>query len=173
MDRVALDVCHKVKESAMPQNSLEGGCLCGAIRFRLSPPIRDVVVCHCRQCAKWTGSVVAATAVALENFELLSGADDLQWYAATPHAERGFCGRCGSSLFWRPADKSRISVLAGVLDPPTGLAVSAHIFVADKSDYYKISDDAPQFAAGGGSASGVPADKPAAGEPRPFGKSGA
>jgi hypothetical protein len=134
----------------MPQKPLTGRCLCGAIRFELSPPIRDVVVCHCRQCAQWTGHVVAATAVRLENFKLSAGVDVLRWYKATAHAERGFCSRCGSSLFWRPRDGSRLSVLAGTLDPPTGLSVTAHIFVSDKSDYYQISDTAPQFDQGGG-----------------------
>jgi hypothetical protein len=134
----------------MPPTSLKGSCLCGVIRFELSPPVRDVIVCHCGQCAKWAGYAVAATAVAPENFKLLSGESELKWYAATDSAERGFCGRCGSSLFWRPADGSRISVLAGTLEPPTGLVTSAHIFVASKSDYYEITDGAPQFQQGGG-----------------------
>jgi len=139
----------------MTQKSLTGSCLCGAVCFELIPPMRDVVVCHCRQCAKWTGSTVAATAVATENFKLVSGADELKWYAATSHAERGFCSRCGSSLFWRPADGSRISVLVGTLDPPTGLVIGAHIFVSNKSDYYDIADGAPQFEMGGGTLSRI------------------
>ena len=134
----------------MPQKPLAGSCLCGAIRFELHPPIRDVVVCHCRQCAKWTGYAVAATAVSRENFKLLSGGDDLKWFSASTHAERGFCGRCGSSLFWKPADDSRMSVLAGSLEPPTGLKIGAHIFLADKTDFYEVRDDAPKFAGSAG-----------------------
>jgi hypothetical protein len=134
----------------MVHKSLAGSCLCGAVRFELVPPIRDVVVCHCRQCAKWTGYAVAATAVAPENFRLLDGAAELRWYAASDHAERGFCSRCGSSLFWRPADGSRISVLAGTLEPPTGLVISAHIFLASKSDYYEVADGARRFEEGAG-----------------------
>ena len=151
--------CHPSRakrKSSMQQKSLSGRCLCGAVRFRLLPPLRDVVVCHCRQCAQWTGSTVAATAVPLENFELVAGAADLTWYAASPGAERGFCGRCGSSLFWKPSDGSRISVLAGGLEPPTGLVVGAHVFVADKSDYYEICDDALRFQASGGGRSRTP-----------------
>lgn len=134
----------------MPNTPLTGGCLCGAIRFELSPPIRDVIVCHCRQCAQWTGFAVAATAVATDNFKLVSGAGALKWYASSAHAERGFCKVCGSSLLWKPSDGSRISVLAGSLDPPTGLTVSAHIFVAGKSDYYEIAGGAPQCEFGAG-----------------------
>ncbi len=134
----------------MAHQTLSGSCLCGAVRFELAPPIRDVVVCHCRQCAKWTGYAVAATAVAPENFKLLSGVDFLTWYGASDHAERGFCSRCGSSLLWRPTDGSRISVLAGGLEPPTRLVISAHIFRATKSDYYEVRDGARQFAQGAG-----------------------
>jgi len=142
----------------MPDETLTGRCLCGAVAFELRPPVRDVIVCHCRQCARWTGYAVAATAVTSENFRLIQGAESLRWYAASEHAERGFCSTCGSSLLWKPADGSRISVLAGALDPPTGLKIAAHIFVADKSDYYEIADGAPLFAEGGGEIAVVPRD---------------
>lgn len=127
-----------------------GGCLCGAIRYELQPPVRDVAVCHCRQCAKWTGHTVAATSVAIENFRIVSGADELRWYAASEQAQRGFCPKCGSSLFWKPINQPRIAILAGTLDVPTRLKTVAHVYVADKSDYYEITDDLPQFVLGGG-----------------------
>ncbi len=142
----------------MPQKPLTGGCLCGAVRFELSPPIRDVIICHCRQCAQWTGYAVAATAVAAGNFKLVSGGDVLKWYASSVQAERGFCSVCGSSLLWKPTDGSQLSVLAGSLEPPTGLSVSAHIFVANRSDYYVIVDDAPQCEFGAGTLARVQND---------------
>jgi hypothetical protein len=142
----------------MPQENLEGRCLCGAVRFTLTPPVRDVIVCHCRQCARWTGYAVAATALAPERFTLISGDAALKWYASSRHAERGFCGVCGSSLFWKPADGSRLAVLAGALDPPTGLKIGAHIFVADKSDYDAIAGEARQFSAGAGDLALPPED---------------
>lgn len=131
----------------MSEQTVQGRCLCGAVRFELTPPLRSVIVCHCRQCARWTGYAVAATAVEVDRFRLLSGADQLKWFSSSAHAERGFCATCGSSLFWKPHDGSRLSVLAGVLDPPTGLRISAHIFVADKADFYDIDDKAPRFSA--------------------------
>ena len=128
---------------------LEGGCLCGAVRYRITAPFRPVIACHCRQCARWSGHVVAATAVALTRFAYLSGDDDdVTWYAASPHAERGFCGRCGSNLFWRETAADHLSIMAGTLDQPTGLMLGANIYVADKSDYYQINDDLPAFEAG-------------------------
>jgi hypothetical protein len=125
------------------------------------PPIRDVLVCHCRQCAQWTGYAVAATAVSAANFKLVSGADELKWYISSEHAERGFCGVCGSSLLWKPKDGSRMSVLAGALEAPTGLKVLAHIHVGSKSDYYDIPGDAAQYESGAGEHAMV--DRPAPG----------
>ena len=143
----------------MPHETVTGRCLCGAVSFTLAPPLRDVIVCHCRQCARWTGYAVAATAVAPEKLTIVSGADQLKWFKSSSHAERGFCATCGSSLFWKPEDGTRIAVLAGALDPPTHLSVSAHIFVADKSDYYEITGDVPQYAGGAGSAALPPKER--------------
>lgn len=134
----------------MTQSKLLGSCLCGAIQFELTPPQRDVIVCHCRQCAKWTGYAVAATAVSAENFALLSGASSLSWFRSSNHAERGFCRVCGSSLFWKPKDGSRMSILAGALDPPTELKIAAHIFTENRSDFDEIANGAPQFLASAG-----------------------
>lgn len=126
---------------------LTGQCLCGAVTFALDPPQRAVRICHCRQCAQWTGHQVAATKVAAEQLHLLSGAEQVKWFASSPKSERGFCATCGSSLFWRFVDGPNISVMAGTLNPPTGLEVEMHIFVADRSDYCVAPDDAPHHAA--------------------------
>jgi hypothetical protein len=139
----------------MTQQEILGHCLCGAVLFALHPPVRNVAICHCRQCARWTGYAVAATAVAPENLAIRSGADEIKWFSSSTHAERGFCRICGSSLFWKPADGTRIAVLAGTLDPPTGLTVAAHIFVDDKSDFYEIVDDAPQYSQSGKDVTGL------------------
>ena len=72
--------------------------------------------------------------------------DTLTWYAASPTAQRGFCRNCGSFLFWQHKEEDTISIAMGALEDPTGLALSKHIFVADKGDYYDIADDLPQQA---------------------------
>ena len=68
----------------------------------------------------------------------------LRWYDSSAEARRGFCQFCGSNLFWAPKDGSRLSIMAGTLDKPTGLAFAMHIFVSDAGDYYRIADSAPQ-----------------------------
>lgn len=115
---------------------IHGACLCGAVRFRLTPPLRDVFLCHCDQCRKWSGHFWAATSVPLDRFHLDAGGD-VRWYAATSHARRGFCRRCGSSLFWQPTDEPRISVAAGALEKPTGLSLAEVWHRESAGDYYK------------------------------------
>lgn len=117
-----------------------GSCLCGAISYRVTGPLRPVVACHCRQCRKTSGHHVAATSVARDDIEI---AGAVTWFASSPQARRGFCGTCGSNLFW-DGPGSHLSIFAGTLDGPTGLALAGHIFCADKGDYYSLSDDLPR-----------------------------
>ena len=121
----------------------DGGCLCGDVRFRVTGPLRDVIACHCSMCRRATGAFVAATAAADADLAV-TGADALRWYRSSDEAERGFCGRCGSNLFWRRPGSGRTSILAGCLDQPTGLRIGRHIFVADKGDFYEIGGEAPR-----------------------------
>lgn len=127
----------------------EGGCLCGAVRFRTSGDMRGVVFCHCSQCRKQTGHIYAATNAADAELEV-DGADKLTWYTASDFAERGFCSACGSILFWKRNGSDTTSIMAGSFDQPSGLKAEAHIFVADKGDYYEIDDGLPQYSHTGG-----------------------
>jgi len=124
-----------------------GGCLCGGVRYQARGRLREVVACHCSQCRRSSGHFVAATQLPAAHLQLTASAT-LRWYRSSAQAERGFCARCGGNLFWRetaPATTA-ISIMAGTLDLPTGLRIAQHIFVADKSDYYQITDGAPQSA---------------------------
>lgn len=121
-----------------------GGCLCGAVRYAVAGPLRDVSYCHCSQCRRTSGHFVAASACATEHLELVAG-DGLRWYRSSPAAQRGFCKCCGSSLFWRPDDGRHISIMAGTIDVPTGLTAFEHIHVDSASDYYTIDDSLPRF----------------------------
>ncbi len=120
-----------------------GGCLCGAVRYEITGPLRGVVACHCSQCRRTSGHFVAATSAPASALRLVH-ADGVAWYRSSPGAERGFCRTCGGNLFWRQSGSGDVSIMAGTLDTPTGLAITEHIFVADKSDYYRLQDDVPQ-----------------------------
>ena len=102
--------------------------------------MRDVTVCHCVECRRWHGSPGGYTSAPREALRLTSE-DSLRWIdspESDAHARRGFCGECGSSLFWDAPDDDTISIAAGTLDLPTGLKVAEHIYTADASDYYEV-----------------------------------
>jgi hypothetical protein len=120
-----------------------GRCLCGAVRFELRGAIRDVLFCHCVECRRWHGHVSASAAVPRHQLVVLAESE-LRWIASPRSdagARRGFCGRCGSSLFWDPPAGELISVAAGALDAPTGLRGAAHWFTEQAGDYYDLPAD--------------------------------
>lgn len=121
-----------------------GSCLCGAVRYEVAGMMRPSVACHCSQCRKTSGHYWSATQVD-DGQLVIHGGESLRWYRSSPQAERGFCTRCGSSLFWRMEGEGRTSIGSGTLDLPTGLTTAKHIFVADKSDYYEIEDGPEQL----------------------------
>ena len=121
-----------------------GRCLCGAVRYDVHGPLSDVHACHCGQCRRQSGHYVVATSARRADLTLIEDLG-LTWYRSSPKARRGFCGECGSALFW-DAGGDDISINVGSLDQPTGLRIKDHIFVDDKGDYYDIDDGLPQFA---------------------------
>ena len=125
-----------------------GSCLCGAVRYEVSGPLREVVACHCSQCRKQTGHFYAATDCRDNDLTVHDPDGALRWYAASEDARRGFCGTCGSALFWRRNGHTSTSILAGSLDDDGGVKLERHIFVADRGRYYEIADGKPQFDAG-------------------------
>ncbi len=120
-----------------------GGCLCGAVRYEVHGPLRGVIVCHCRECRRWHGHVCAATAARRADL-VVHGEDHLRWFSSSTGdagARRGFCARCGSSLFWEAPGRPTVSIAAGTLDEPAGLRTIAHCYTDDAGDYYDLPDD--------------------------------
>lgn len=119
-----------------------GGCLCGAVTYTVDGPLRPVVNCHCQQCRKSSGHHVAATSAARDGITITG---DVKWFQSSASARRGFCPECGSNLFWDNSGEN-LAIFAGTIDGNTGVQSIGHIYVADKGDYYEISDGLPQAA---------------------------
>ena len=116
-----------------------GSCLCGQVHYRVTRALRPVIACHCVQCRKTSGHHVAATSAPRDAI-VVEG--DVTWYASSESARRGFCGTCGSNLFWDGPGEN-MSIFAGTLDGDPGVFLAGHIFCADKGSYYDILDDVP------------------------------
>lgn len=119
--------------------SVTGSCLCGAVRYTVSGPLRPVIACHCTQCRKTSGHHVAATSALREEIAI-SG--EVRWYNSSDTARRGFCPVCGSNLFWDGPGEN-LSIMAGTLDGDPAIRLAGHIFCADKGAYYEIEGDLP------------------------------
>ena len=121
----------------MSETTVKGSCLCGSVRYEVTGSVQDITACHCTQCRKQTGHYWASTGYALSDFNMVSE-EGLKWYRASDIASRGFCAKCGSTLFWKPNGEERISFSAGTIDEHSGLKLNKHIFTDDKGDYYEI-----------------------------------
>lgn len=124
--------------------TLQGSCLCGSVNFEASGRFARATACHCSQCRRWHGApgpYVSVRRAALR-FRNERG---LAWYRSSERARRGFCRDCGSSLFWEEVGGESVAVTLGCLEPPTGIQLQHHIFVADRGDNYPINDGLPQW----------------------------
>lgn len=120
---------------------LKGSCLCGDVRFTVTGTPQDPAACHCSMCRKSSGHVWAAAIVAQDEITIEG---PVRWYQSSAEARRGFCPRCGSSLFWQALGSGQMDFALGAVDGPTGLHLARHIFVESKGDYYDIAEGEPQ-----------------------------
>ena len=120
---------------------LKGSCLCGDVTFTVTGEPFDPAACHCSQCRKMSGHVWAAAIVAEDGIEI---AGPVRWYASSEQARRGFCPRCGSSLFWQALGSGQMDFALGAVDGPTEMHLARHIYVESKGDYYDIPENEPQ-----------------------------
>jgi len=128
----------------MKKLTLKASCLCGGIQFRTKGYHRNVQNCHCIQCMKTHGHHAAYTNVEERNVKFLKKRT-LKWFKSSKRAKRGFCNKCGASLFFKIIGAKTISIAAGMFNRPVKLKTTMNIFVKGKSDYYKLDSCMPKF----------------------------
>ena len=128
----------------MKKLSLKASCLCGGIQLRTYGYHRDVENCHCIQCMKTHGHHAAYTNVQEQNVKFFKK-KTLKWFRSSKRAKRGFCRKCGASLFFKIIGSNNISIAAGMFNGPTKLKTRMNIFVEGKLDYYKIDNRLSKF----------------------------
>ena len=128
----------------MKKLSLKASCLCGDIQLRTCGYHRDVENCHCIQCMKTHGHYAAYTNVQEQNVKFLTKRT-LKWFRSSKRAKRGFCRKCGASLFFKFIGSNNISIAAGMFNGPTKLKTKMNIFVKGKLDYYKLDNRLSKF----------------------------
>ena len=128
----------------MKKLSLKASCLCGGIKLRTQGYHRNVQNCHCIQCMKTHGHHAAYTNVEDRNVKFLKKRT-LKWFKSSKRAKRGFCNKCGASLFFKVIGAKNISIAAGMFNRPVKLKTTMNIFVKGKSDYYKLDSRMLKF----------------------------
>lgn len=122
----------------------EGGCLCGAVRFRTGLTSLDCGACHCEMCRRWTGSALVSTSVSSDHVEW-QGEDVIGRVQSSDWAERAFCTRCGSGLYYRVtmdgpyADMLTLPV--GVFDDANGFVLRREIYIDHKPDCFAYAGE--------------------------------
>jgi hypothetical protein len=127
-----------------PVSLHNGSCNCRGVTYQVKGTMRDVTACHCGQCRKQTGLYFAATE-AMDTQLTMHSPSTVKWYDSSTFAQRGFCGECGSSLFWKAKGSGKICILAGSLDGNVPIRITRHIFCQDKGTFYELTDGLPQF----------------------------
>ncbi len=130
---------------------IEGGCLCGAVRYRSAAEPVMVAVCHCRNCQKQAGS--AFSIIVAVPADSLAVRGETKTYV--DHGDSGntvlriFCPQCGSPLISdveSPGAAGLRFIKAGTLDDPSWLAPGIHVWCRSKQPWVTIDPGAPQFA---------------------------
>ena len=117
-------------------------CLCGGIFFKINGKLRNIINCHCIQCTKTHGHYAAYTSTLDSNIQFISKLT-LKWYNSSKKAKRGFCNKCGSSVFYKKNNSKCTSISAGLFKNPTRLKTKENIYISSKRDYYFINDGLP------------------------------
>ena len=128
----------------MKKLSLKASCLCGGVKLKTQGYHRNVQNCHCIQCMKTHGHHAAYTNVEERNVKFLKNRT-LKWFRSSTKAKRGFCNKCGASLFFKIIGAKTISIAAGMFNRPVKLKTTMNIFVKGKLDYYKLDSRMPKF----------------------------
>lgn len=122
-----------------------GSCLCGAVRFEVVGELKPADACHCVACRKFSGHYFVSSDVP-KAAVTVHGGDHVTWYHSSEKVRRGFCSRCGASLFWEPLQRDWIGIALGAIDGASDTHMHIHVYVAEKGDYYEIADGLPQAA---------------------------
>jgi hypothetical protein len=124
---------------------LEGGCHCGALRYRITGPPVHTDYCHCRICQRTTGApALACTSVPIEAFALTKGRPVV--YKSSSWGERHFCGVCGAQILYRDSEAPKaVDINVGTLDDPAAVRPEYHIFTSSKIAWFEVADDLPRY----------------------------
>ncbi|HWA61794.1 MAG TPA: GFA family protein [Caulobacteraceae bacterium] len=119
---------------------MDGGCLCGAVRFHLEGPPKWTAWCHCASCRRHTGAPASAYA-GFERSQVTFTRGEPAWYASSPGVRRGFCAACGSTLAYE-GDRwpTETHFHVGALDDPEAAPPAGHAFAEERLSWLHLEE---------------------------------
>ncbi|MCL1144036.1 GFA family protein [Shewanella gaetbuli] len=125
--------------------TLQGGCLCGALRYHIKGQPFDADYCHCRQCQQSSG----AAFMAWMDFKVTQ----VEWMTAKPReyssstqVRRGFCEQCGCSISYRHTEHPQyITLSIATLDNPNWVSPKYHIYCDNQPDWLHLADNCQRY----------------------------
>jgi hypothetical protein len=119
---------------------IEGGCLCGAVRYRLSAPPTESTICHCTSCRRATGApAVGWITCAIDKVEFTRGS--LCEYRSSAPVLRGFCAACGTPLTWKHQNaRGTLDLTTASLDDPRAFPPTEHLWVSEGVSWARFAD---------------------------------
>ena len=126
---------------------MTGRCLCGAIRFSITPPTLFFAHCHCRWCREAHGAAfVSWVGAADDRFRLLPGSAEPAWYRSSDQSRRGFCAVCGTTLFFASTlCPGEIHVARAAIEGDVDRGPQCHVFYDQHVDWVAIGDGLPRY----------------------------
>ncbi len=128
---------------------MKGHCLCGAVTWRSEGPMRWQAICHCESCRRATSSPMVGWFGVADNG--LSWQGPLKCHSSSAGVERGFCGTCGSPMFYRNPGKwaDETHLYAASLQDMAQYVPTAHVHYDEHLPWAETNDGLPKFAAPG------------------------
>ena len=124
--------------------SLKGQCMCGAVKISASAKRPSIVACHCNMCRRWSAGPFMAVNCQSVTFK---GNENIGRIRSSDWAERGFCTKCGSNLFYHLVESSDYQISAGLFDDQSMFRMSLQVFIDSKPQYYNFSTETKMMTA--------------------------
>ncbi len=127
----------------------QGGCLCGAVRYRISRFQPRIAHCHCTMCQRFHGAAFSTLGeVRVNDFSWLQGQSKVHSYRAENGTHRSFCSVCGSSLLFESPynrEDQTLEVAIATLDDPGSLQPDAHMYTDTQVPWITLGDHLPRY----------------------------
>ena len=115
-----------------------GQCMCGSVKFTAETAER-FNACYCKMCQRWSSGTFMG--VHTQSFEVVEGQEHLTVFKSSPWAERAFCAKCGSNIYYHAPEHGAPSVALGSLDDTGGMNVAMQFFIDKKPDGFALANE--------------------------------